>query len=73
MIVALISALAAPARMVAQGSPTGTLTGTVSDPTGAVLPGVTVAVKSVQTGMTQQTTTGTNGEWRHTGPTGRHL
>ena len=64
MIVALISALAAPARMVAQGSPTGTLTGTVSDPTGAVLPGVTVAVKSVQTGMTQQTTTGTNGEWR---------
>ena len=64
MIVALISALAAPARMVAQGSPTGTLTGTVSDPSGAVLPGVTVAVKSVQTGMTQQTTTGTNGDWR---------
>ena len=64
MIVALISALAAPARMVAQGSPTGTLTGTVSDPSGAVLPGVTVAVKRVQTGLTQQTTTGTNGDWR---------
>ena len=64
MIVAVSSALAAPTRMVAQGSPTGTLTGTVSDPTGAVLPGVTVAVKSVQTGMTQQTTTDTNGEWR---------
>ena len=64
MIVALMSALAAPARMVAQGSPTGTLTGTVSDSSGAVLPGVTVAVKSVQTGLTQQTTTGTNGDWR---------
>ena len=46
MIVALISALAAPARMVAQGSPTGTLTGTVSDPSGAVLPGVTVAARA---------------------------
>ena len=64
MVVALISALAAPARMVAQGSPTGTLTGTVTDPSGAVLPGVTVAAKSAQTGLTQQTISGADGDWR---------
>ena len=31
---------------------TGTITGTVADSTGAVLPGVTIAVKNVQTGRT---------------------
>src|SRR5213592_899658 len=32
----------------------GTLTGTVSDPTGAVIPGVSIDAKNVQTGATYQ-------------------
>src|SRR5687767_10800560 len=48
----------------AQGSPTGTLTGTVTDPSGGILPGVTVTAISLQTGLTQQAVTGSTGEWR---------
>ena len=64
VLVALMAVLIAPAQMVAQGSPTGTLTGKVNDPTGAVLQGVTVAARGVQTGLTQQTISGAEGEWR---------
>ena len=39
-----------PVLALAQGSPTGTLTGTVSDPSGAVLPGVTVVAKGRRPG-----------------------
>src|SRR5687768_13496030 len=56
--------LYAPAPVGAQGSPTGTLSGTVSDPSGAVLPGVTVTARGAQTGLTQQTVSGTEGDWR---------
>src|SRR5687767_4562502 len=56
--------LSAPAPVGAQGSPTGTLSGTVSDPSGAVLPGVTVTARGAQTGLTQQTVSGTEGDWR---------
>ncbi len=63
-VLAMAAALVAPARANAQGNPTGTLIGTVSDSSGAVLPGVTVVVKSPQTGLTQQAITGTEGEWR---------
>ena len=56
-----------PIQARAQGSPTGTLNGTVSDPSGAVLPGVTVVAKGTQTGLTQQTVSGGEGEWRITG------
>ncbi len=56
--------LAAPAPVRAQGSPTGTLAGTISDPSGGVLPGVTVIAKSAQTGLTQQTVSGGEGDWR---------
>jgi hypothetical protein len=48
----------------AQGSPAGTLTGVVMDPSGAVLPGVTVTARGVQTGLTQQSITGGEGAWR---------
>ena len=48
----------------AQGNPAGTLAGTVADPSGAMLPGVTVSVKAVQTGFTQTTVTTESGEWR---------
>jgi hypothetical protein len=40
-----VAALLAPWSVRAQGSPTGILTGTVSDPSGAVLPGVTVVAR----------------------------
>jgi hypothetical protein len=56
--------VAAPAAARAQGSPTGTLNGTITDPSGAVLPGVTVLAKATQTGLTQQTVSGGAGDWR---------
>src|SRR5215467_1578979 len=40
---------------------TGTLTGVAKDATGAVLPGVTVTVKNVQTGATAEVTTNESG------------
>ena len=53
-----------PVPALAQGSPTGTLAGTINDPSGGVLPGVTVIAKSTQTGLAQQTVSGTEGDWR---------
>ena len=58
--------LVAPAPAQAQGSPTGTLTGTVTDPSGAVLPGVTVVAKGAETGLIQQTLSSGAGDWRIT-------
>ncbi len=51
MFVALALFVGAAAISSAQET-TGTITGTVTDSTGAVLPGVTVAVRNVQTGRT---------------------
>ena len=65
--VALVAAavvLAAPDPAGAQGSPTGTLSGTVTDPSGSVLPGVTVIARGAQNGLTQQTVSGGAGDWR---------
>ena len=42
---------------------TGQITGTVRDASGAVMPGVKVAVTNEQTGLTRQTITGANGEY----------
>ena len=42
---------------------TGQITGTVRDPSGAVMPGVKVAVTNEQTGLTRQTKTGANGDY----------
>src|ERR671910_3863403 len=56
--------LLAPAPALAQGSPTGTLAGTVSDPSGGVLPGVAVTAKNEQTGLSQTTVSGGQGDWR---------
>ena len=56
--------LITPAPSRAQGSSSGTLAGTVVDSSGAVLPGVTVIAKGAQTGLTQQTVTGAEGDWR---------
>jgi hypothetical protein len=53
-----------PANSFSQGGSTGTLAGVVLDPSGGVLPGVTVIARSRLTGFTQQTVTGGEGEWR---------
>jgi hypothetical protein len=55
---------AGPGPAVAQSSPTGTLAGVVSDSSAGVLPGVTVIAKGAQTGLTQQTITNAEGDWR---------
>src|SRR5437867_4169921 len=43
---------------------TGTISGTVSDSTGAVLPGATVRLKSVETGISRTTTADEGGRYR---------
>ena len=42
---------------------TGTITGTVQDPTGAIVPGVTVTVTNPQTGLRRDTTTSASGDY----------
>src|SRR5689334_7186801 len=59
-IAAAMLGLAAPAT--AQET-TGTITGTATDQTGAVLPGVTVTVKHVQTGRSQDFVTNASGNY----------
>src|SRR5207245_3341604 len=42
----------------------GVITGTVTDPTGAVVPNVTVTITNVGTNASQTTTTGSDGSYR---------
>ncbi len=48
----------------AQSFTTGEISGTVTDPSGAVLPNVTVTLKSVEKGNTQSGTTNSQGAYR---------
>lgn len=57
---ALVCALAA-APLAAQNSNTGEIRGTVTDASGAVIPGASVTVKNVQTGVETKTTTNQSG------------
>ena len=50
--------------LLAQSAGTGALTGTVSDPTGAVVPGATVTLTSTDTNQTRTATTGAEGSYR---------
>lgn len=63
-ISALVIVALLPGRVAAQGNTGGTLTGIISDPSGGVLPGVTVTAKGAQTGLTQQTVSTGEGDWR---------
>jgi hypothetical protein len=63
LTVMVIAALMAPSLM-AQSLVTGDLTGTVTDPSGAVVSGATVALKSDANGSTRTATTGSNGTYR---------
>lgn len=51
-------------RTVAQTSTTGDLTGVVTDPTGAIVPNVKVALRNVEMGATHQTQTNDAGVYR---------
>jgi hypothetical protein len=60
LVIALLCALALPAH--AQET-TGTIQGSVTDPSGAMLPGVTVVVKHGQTGRTHEAITNESGRY----------
>ncbi len=62
MLLALIAALLSLSNgMLAQSTTNGAISGTVSDSTGAILPNVTVNLKSAEKGFTQATTTNAQG------------
>ena len=50
--------------LLAQSAGTGALTGTVTDPTGSVVPGASVTLTSTETNQTRNTTTGTDGGYK---------
>ena len=54
-------ALLIPGVMLAQNVVTGGISGTVTDPSGAVVPNATLTLKNTGTGETQTTTTGSTG------------
>ena len=62
LAVTLIFALSVP-RAGAQSGPTGTLSGVVTDSTAAVMPGVTIKVRNVQTGLSRDLMTDESGRW----------
>ncbi len=63
LAVLVIAAVMAPSLM-AQSLVTGDLTGTVTDPSGAVVSGASVMLKSNANGSTRNATTGSNGTYR---------
>jgi hypothetical protein len=64
LVLAIAVFLLSPTDVSAQGSPTGALAGTVADTEGGVMPGVTVTAKQSETGFSQSTVTGAQGDWR---------
>ena len=63
LAVLVIAAVMAPSMM-AQSLVTGDITGTVTDPSGAVVSGAMVSLKSDANGSTRSATTGSNGTYR---------
>ena len=61
---AVVIALFVPSVVLAQSTTTGVISGTVTDASGAVLPDVTVNLKSVDKGFTQATKTTTQGAYQ---------
>ena len=62
-LLALLLAIWVP-LLSAQSAGTGALTGTVSDPSGAVIPNVSVTATSTDTGQVRTVATGTDGSYR---------
>jgi hypothetical protein len=65
LVAAALFAFSAPLLM-AQSSTTGGLTGTVTDPSGAVISNATVTITSLGTGQTRTVTTDANGSYKFT-------
>jgi Carboxypeptidase regulatory-like domain len=65
LALAVMLAMFVPAAM-AQSSGTSALGGTVTDPSGAAIPGVTVTLTNNGTGQTRTTTTGSDGTYKFT-------
>jgi len=63
LVVAFLFFVLSPSLM-AQTSATGALTGTVKDPSGAVVPNVTVTITNTGTNQSRGTTTGSDGAYR---------
>ena len=62
-ICGILALLLLPSLATAQSSASGSVSGTVTDPSGGVVPGVTVLVTSPGTGVSQSAVTGAAGEW----------
>src|SRR6266566_485177 len=62
----LVAFLALTPALMAQSAGTSGLAGTVTDPSGAAVPNVTVTVTSTATGQTRTTTTGGDGAYKFT-------
>jgi hypothetical protein len=62
LVPALLIAFAA--SLLAQSAGTGALTGTVTDPTGAIVPGVSVVLMSLETNQARTVTTGGDGSYK---------
>jgi len=63
LVAAALFAFSAPVSM-AQSSTTGGLTGTVTDPSGAVISGATVTITNLGTGQARSVTTDSNGSYK---------
>ena len=61
----LTAALSIPSLQ-AQSAGTAGLTGTITDPSGAAIPNVTVTITSNDTGQTRTSTTGSDGSYKFT-------
>jgi hypothetical protein len=59
----LVALLAAPRLACGQASTAGALSGTVADPTGAVIPGATLTISQPSTGFARTTTAADNGAY----------
>lgn len=61
-VLVILTLIATPIRLLAQTE--GVITGTVMDPSAAVLPGVSMQVKNLETGLTREATTDEYGRYR---------
>ena len=64
LLVAVLAAISCATQLAAQTTTSGGLTGVVTDPSGAVVPGVDVALKDEAKGTTRKTTTDQAGAYR---------
>ena len=65
LVLPVVTSLLLPALM-AQSAGTGALTGTVTDPSAAVVPNVTVTATNIDTNQTRTSVTGADGTYRFT-------